>query len=160
MMRTLALLALAAASHAKGLTDAPLTGAHHQPLTGGAASWTATSVDAGISIPATVPGDLVTDLERAGKIGDPLFERNFKSLLWDASNWTFSTQFPTSQPMMRVMTAATAAAAGGHVYLVLDGVKMGAEVYLNGHQLGTVSDQFLRCGNHSPLAFYARVRRR
>ena len=29
-------------------------------------------------------------------------------------------------------------------YLVLDGVKMGAWVYLNGQLLGTVADQFLR----------------
>ena len=29
-----------------------------------------------------VPGDLITDLERAGVIGDPLYETNFKSTIF------------------------------------------------------------------------------
>ena len=30
-----------------------------------------------LTIPAQVPGDLLTDLQRAGQIGDPNFEKNF-----------------------------------------------------------------------------------
>ena len=65
MLRTLAMLALAAPARGKGLTDEPLTAGAHQGLTGaGAGSWTATSAEAGVSVAATVPGDLSTDLER------------------------------------------------------------------------------------------------
>eukprot|EP01052_Picozoa_sp_SAG31_P070460 SAG31_NODE_29333_length_397_cov_0.520134_1_plen_70_part_10 len=53
----------------KGLTDEPLVASAHQPLSGpSGGGWTASSAAAGISIPATVPGDLITDLERAGRI--------------------------------------------------------------------------------------------
>jgi hypothetical protein len=99
----------------EGLTDAPLVASVHQSLSGSdgpawsASSSSATGDGAGLSVKAQVPGDLVTDLERAGKIGDPLYERNFKSVLWDATNWTFSTEFE----------AAATVAAADEVYLVL-----------------------------------------
>lgn len=139
MLRALHLLQLAAAVHAKGLTDEPLAGAAHQSLTGpdASGSWTAAS-SALDPIAATVPGDLITDLQRAKKIGDPLYERNFKGELWDATNWTFSTEFKAAPDLLEVSGAA------GHVYLVVDGVKMGAWIYLNGNLIGNVSDQFLR----------------
>jgi beta-mannosidase len=138
--RALPLLALAATAQAKGLTDEPFTAGAHQALTGPDATllsdWTATPEGAAFSINATVPGDLITDLERAGKIGDPLYERNFKGQLWDATNWTFSAQFAASEEILQI--------TNGHVYMVLDGVKMGAWVYLGDNFLGAVSDQFLR----------------
>ena len=116
-MKALPLLALAATAHAKGLTDEPLVAKVHQSLSGAdaAGNWTAASSAAGISITATVPGDLITDLERAGKIGDPLYERNFKSVLWDATNWTYTTQFETSPDLLDTISTS------GHAYLVLDG---------------------------------------
>ena len=52
--------------------------------------------DAGtLSIPATVPGDLITDLQRAGAIGDPLFEQNFLngSSTWNLPQWTYTKTF-------------------------------------------------------------------
>ncbi len=36
-----------------------------------------------------VPGDLITDLENSGVIGDPLYELNFKSAAWDRGKWVF-----------------------------------------------------------------------
>ena len=42
--------------------------------------WVATSPGAGsgtISIPASVPGDIISDLYRAGRIGNPYFELNW-----------------------------------------------------------------------------------
>lgn len=127
--------------HGKGLTDEPLLAGVHQPLSGAdaAANWTATSVEAGVSIAAAVPGDLITDLQRAGEIGDPLYERNFKSTLWDATNWTYSTQFETSTDLVDCINNA------GHAYLVLDGVKMGAWVYLNGNLLCQTRNLFGDC---------------
>ena len=89
---------------------------------------------AGGQIAATVPGDLLTDLERANKIGDPLFELNFKDpaqqALW-TQDWIYTRQFKTegiSPPWA----------------LVFDSVKMGARVYLDGTLLGKITDQFLR----------------
>ena len=39
--------------------------------------WSWVRADDGFTIPASVPGDVVTDLERAGAIGDPLLDDNF-----------------------------------------------------------------------------------
>ena len=84
-------------------------------------------------VPATVPGDLITDLENAGQIQDPLHEMNFlNNSLWEDNSWTYSTSF-----------SATKYYDGTYV-LVFDGIKMGARIAVNGVQLGTVTDQFLR----------------
>ena len=41
-----------------------------------------------------MPGDLITDLENAGVVGDPLYEVNFRnSSIWDSHDWTYSTTF-------------------------------------------------------------------
>ena len=85
-------------------------------------------------IAAKVPGDLLTDLENANKIGDPLFELNFKDPAEQAfwtQDWVYSRQFKiegTTPPWA----------------LVFDSVKMGARVYLDGTLLGNITDQFLR----------------
>ena len=47
-------------------------------------TWSWHRDDDGFSIPASVPGDVVTDLERAGAIGDPLRDDNF---ILDAAVW-------------------------------------------------------------------------
>ena len=114
-----------------GMRDEPLLADALQLLDGGA--WTAT--DNATSLPASVPGDLVTDLQRAGVIGDPLYELNFKSLAWERQ-WTYALSFATA--------AALAPAAGAARWLVLDSVKMGAWVWLNGVYLGAVRSEALR----------------
>eukprot|EP00750_Incisomonas_marina_P010425 INCI16272.1.p1 GENE.INCI16272.1~~INCI16272.1.p1 ORF type:complete len:774 (+),score=106.89 INCI16272.1:186-2324(+) len=92
---------------------------------------------------AQVPGDLITDLEMAGEIVDPLYELTFKNASWwhtppeSERQWVYSTSFATHD-------AAASSTAAADVTLVMDGVKMGATVRLNGHTLGTVTDQFLR----------------
>jgi len=61
-----------------------------------------------------VPGDLLTDLQLSGVIGDPLYENNFAppgTPVWDAYNWTYTTSFN--------LEASTTSAA--EVYLVFDG---------------------------------------
>lgn len=46
------------------------------------------------SISGSVPGDLLTDLQTAKLIGDPLHELNFKnSVMWHNYTWTYSTSF-------------------------------------------------------------------
>ena len=94
-----------------------------------------------ISMNATVPGDIISDLQRAGlhsppfETNSPLFETEWLNrsarALWQAPNrnWTYSKRF--------VAPVDTA-------YLVFGGVKMGAHVTLNGVSLGAVVDQWLR----------------
>ena len=74
------LLAFTFACHsaASSLRDPPLLGdaGVAQVLDG---SWQARSFGAGaVTLNATVPGDLVTDLERAGLVGDPLLDANWR----------------------------------------------------------------------------------
>jgi hypothetical protein len=100
-------------------------------------------------IPAQTPGDVLSDLERANIIGDPYYERNFltqrrvwmgplslhnnNSLEQRTRTWTYTTEFEL-EPMNPNDT----------FILVLEGVKMGASVAVNGIFLGNVTDQFLR----------------
>lgn len=143
------LLAAAALRHAAALNyltpDHPwgLPASSLQPLSSTAPDvrWTASSATFGITVNATVPGDLVTDLQHAGVIGDPFFELGFLNTttpgaqgapLWDTGVWTFSCDF------------AAAVRQDAALFLVLDGVKMAADVALNGVPLGGVMDQFLR----------------
>ena len=93
-----------------------------------------------LQIPALVPGDLLTDLQAARQIGDPLYEKNFlNASLWSAHTWTYRVAFTPDAAV-----AAVATAVGGRVLLVFDGVKMGAGISLDGVALGTAADQFLR----------------
>lgn len=92
------------------------------------------------SLTGKVPGDLITDLQNAGMIGDPLYELNFKNAsLWDTNVWTYTTTVT-----MDASRLAAALAAGSAHVLVFDGVKMGASVTLNGKSVGIIKDQFLR----------------
>ena len=72
------------------------------------------SKDDVLTINATVPGDLVTDLQNAGLIDDPLFEVNFRnSSLWHGRTWTYRTTFDTAK--------LSPTAGSTDVLLVLDG---------------------------------------
>lgn len=112
-----------------GLRDNPIAGSEVQYLDG---IWKLRSSH--IQIKGSVPGDLLTDLQTAGLIGDPLYEVNFQnSTLWDDRVWVYSTVFdvPASQTLVGVR-------------LVFDGIKMGARVKFNGRAIGQAVDQFLR----------------
>jgi len=94
--------------------------------------WTASG--AGLSFTASVPGDLISDLYSAGHIENPIFEDNWlNSSIWDDNTWTYTTVFD-----MPTHTTAK------DFLLVFDGVKMGAQVKVNGVELGKITDQFLR----------------
>eukprot|EP00931_Biecheleriopsis_adriatica_P063878 TRINITY_DN38765_c0_g1_i1.p1 TRINITY_DN38765_c0_g1~~TRINITY_DN38765_c0_g1_i1.p1 ORF type:complete len:936 (-),score=124.19 TRINITY_DN38765_c0_g1_i1:136-2943(-) len=122
-----------------GLVDDAIRGSSILYLDGD--QWYAALFDDGVdrprfTIPATVPGDHITDLERVGLIGDPLYELNFRNgTLWgeDGTSWQYS----------RVFEFHSQSADEDHL-LVFDGVKMGASIALNGEPLGIVTDQFLR----------------
>ena len=120
------------------LRDAPIASSV-APLYLDGPAWTAAEPSLNLSIAATVPGDLLTDLQRAGVIADPYFELTFldNRSLWDvgARAWTFSTALTLPPP---------GAPAGAALLLVLESVKMGATVSFNGAPLGNVTNQFAR----------------
>jgi beta-mannosidase len=132
-----ALAAAASAASALTLRDIPIaTSTSPQYLDG--SSWVATEPTLGLTIPATVPGDVITDLQRAGVIGDPYYELNFldNRTLWSNDReWTYSTNATLPPP---------GTPAGASLVLVFDGIKMGARVSLNSVLLGTVTNQFVR----------------
>ena len=83
---------------------------------------------------ATVPGDVLSDLHQAGKIGDPLYELNFKDpaqqKIW-MEDYTYTRSFALE-------------GSGEGAVIVFDSIKMGARVSCDGTLLGTVTDQFVR----------------
>lgn len=126
---------------AVGLQDNPVQGASLQYLDG--EGWTVSNGT--ITVGATVPGDLITDLEKAGVIGDPLYELNFQDPVWDMSNFTYTLNFDVSLALPAGTTLPLpAGGAGGEILLVFDGIKMVSDVTLNGQYLGYTADQFLR----------------
>ncbi len=85
-MRTAALLAAAAllvlprAARGVGLVDEPMASAAGPPQYLDGPGWTVSN--GALTVGARVPGDLLTDLQVAGVIGDPLFEDNFAGRAW------------------------------------------------------------------------------
>ena len=128
--------------------DASVAAAATQPLTGAAgAAWAVSSTQWQITVPATVPGDLISDLQLAAVVGDPWHELNFLNTttpgaqgapIWDVGRWEYAASLTPDASI------AAALAAGGTATLVFDGVKMAADVLWNGAVIGFVNDQFLR----------------
>ena len=133
-MRTTLLAVLALCAPACGSPDDALVSAFTLPLNG--AGWTATS-SAGIEVRATVPGDLISDLETAGVVGPTWLDLNWQadSAVWDLASWTYSTAFPVAGPLLENYADA---------WLVLDSIKMTANVTLNGVALGMPTNQHRR----------------
>lgn len=87
-----------------------------------------------------VPGDIITDLQNAGMVGDPLYELNFQnSSLWNTNIFYYTKTFTITQEELDNLKAA-----GATKVLVFDGIKMGAKAMVNNHMLGQMDDQFLR----------------
>ena len=86
-------------------------------------------------IPATVPGNIVLDLHRAGLVPDPLWGENFRACAWTAAE---SFYYRTTVPC----DPAWAAADG--VFLQFDGIDTFAEVFVNTVSVGTVHNMFER----------------
>lgn len=75
---------------------------------------------------ATVPGDVYTDLWRAGEIDDPLYGRNLHKAKWiQEREYWYTTRFDLPDEMQ-----------GQLLRLVFEGVDYACEVWLNGHYLG------------------------
>ena len=106
------------------------------------------------SIPAKVPGDVLTDLMRSGLIDDPYFDRNFFT---QRSVWMGPPPFrphvhskkydnPLEQrSRIWMYECEFKIPFSSHEFiLVVEGIKMGASLMLNGVHLGNVTNQFLR----------------
>lgn len=75
---------------------------------------------------AKVPGDVYTDLWRAGVIDDPHFGRNGMKAKWVMEyEWWYRTYFAIPQRL-----------PGQHFRVVFDGVDYSCDVWVNGHYLG------------------------
>jgi len=130
MTPTLLCLLFSATAAAAGLDDPRIVSASPSVSLDGA--WHAFSDAA--TMAATVPGDVITDLQVAGLIGDPLFELNFKNATLWSRTWTYTKTF----------AMPTAAQAGSVWWVVFDGIKMGATISANGAKLGEATDQFVK----------------
>jgi beta-galactosidase/beta-glucuronidase len=128
----------AAAAAPPTLVDHPIASGQ-PPLYLDGDGWTVTNTLAlAVRLNASVPGDILTDLTRAGRVPNAYHNMSWQTPgfigAWNQGTWRYKTAFVTPP----------AAAGGGGLLLVFDGIRMGAVVELNGHWLGNVTDQFLR----------------
>ena len=150
MMWLLVLLSLALPVH--GLPASPSTlpyTLNDAVIASGAAitrldgdDWTASAPSLQLSIPARVPGDLISDLLAAGLIPEPLLDSNFKNgSLWNDHVWLYSTQLRLSPQQRRRLSSSQQGPGQGDVLLVFDGVKMPAIIQLAGSEVGRAQAQ-------------------
>lgn len=86
---------------------------------------------------ASVPGDVYTDLQRAGELEDPYFGRNMHKAKWvQEYEWWYIRRFNVSEQMK-----------GKTIHLEFEGVDYSCTVWLNGHLLGSHEGMF------SPFSF-------
>ena len=95
------------------------------------------------TINATVPGDVITDLQRAGILGDPYYNTNWAEPrfveAWNSGTWRYSKKFKTPPAAVHDIGSG-----GGGVLLVLDGIRMGSMIFVNGVLLGNTSNAYRR----------------
>ncbi|KAG7364672.1 glycoside hydrolase family 2 sugar binding protein [Nitzschia inconspicua] len=109
---------------------------------------------ANLSAPGVVPGDVLTILLNNRIIQDPYHDRNFVTQrhIWMGGDqdpvdgnfterqwtttWIYSTTFETPAPSNDTALL--------YWKVILEGVKMGADVAVNGIKIGEATDQFLR----------------
>ncbi|MEU4190556.1 glycoside hydrolase family 2 protein [Kribbella sp. NPDC026611] len=101
------------------------------------AAWTVTAIEGpgpaellGRAVPATVPGEVHTDLLAAGEIPDPFDGANESDLHWiGRTRWSYRTTFGWT------------ADGNDRQELVAEGLDTVATVTLNGHELGRTANQ-------------------
>jgi beta-mannosidase len=83
--------------------------------------------------PATVPGCIHTDLLAAGRISDPFYRDNEKSLQWiGETNWTYRRSFEVPEEFLKLDC----------VRLRCDGLDTLATVKINGQKIGETDNMF------------------
>jgi beta-mannosidase len=104
--------------------------------------WSATSPSQSLSITGSVPGDLITDLFHAGVIPEPLYELNWlNASIWNDHAWYYNRTFSLSRAQVQDLTDPS---NDSDILLVFDGIKMGANLYLNDVLIGQALAQFER----------------
>lgn len=84
-------------------------------------------------LPADVPGDVHTALLAAGNIPDPFYGMNADEVQWvEDLEWWYVRTFTVPDGGLNRRS-----------YLVLDGLDTFADVYLNGHTIGSASNMFV-----------------
>jgi beta-mannosidase len=96
-------------------------------------AWQVTRSGAEDWIPATVPGCVHTDLFAAGRIPDPFFRDNERSLQWiGETGWTFRCTFDVPQEILKL----------SRVLLQCEGLDTLATVRINGREIGRADNMF------------------
>ncbi|MCX7013329.1 MAG: hypothetical protein NTW86_12375 [Candidatus Sumerlaeota bacterium] len=103
-----------------------------RPVKGQAPDWSD-------SIPSTVPGNVLLDLQRAGLVPDPFYGENFRACQW-AGEWTFWYRLVFDAKQLEGLPPAPPE----HLRLRFEGIDTFAEIILNGESLGTVHNMFRR----------------
>jgi beta-mannosidase len=81
---------------------------------------------------ARIPGDVYTDLWKAGRIEDPYYGRNLEKAKWLMEReWWYTTQFALPKEM-----------SGKRIRLVFEGVDYECDVWFNGSRLGSHQGMF------------------
>jgi beta-mannosidase len=84
-------------------------------------------------IPASVPGSVLADVERAGEIPDPLFERNSLLVEWTANRtWVYRKAFTPPTGL-----------EGQRAFLRFEGIDYEGQFFLNGEPLGRHASMFV-----------------
>lgn len=82
--------------------------------------------------PATVPGNIHTDLFANNLISDPYYSSNSDSLAWiSQTEWKYRQEFDLSPDFIN-----------RNLELVFDGIDTHSEVFLNGNKIGETSNMF------------------
>jgi beta-mannosidase len=84
-------------------------------------------------IPATVPGNVFTDLLAAGKIPDPFYRDNEGALQWvGKSNWVYKRNFDVPADVLK----------NERIVLRCEGLDTLATIKINGRDIGTTNNMF------------------
>ncbi|MBT7699981.1 MAG: hypothetical protein HN700_06780, partial [Verrucomicrobia bacterium] len=95
--------------------------------------WTVRQEGGDLSLPARVPGDVISDLLKAKQIPDPFYRENERDVQWvGEADWTYERQFKVSAALMR----------GERVVLQCDGLDTFATVTVNGKRIATTDNMF------------------
>jgi beta-mannosidase len=101
----------------------------------GIENWTLTDLETGERIPASVPGDITVDLYKAGRIPDPYYGLNHRDLKWVTErDFDYTAHFTVSGEV----------AETEELFLVLEGVDLFSEVFVNGNRVGATENMFTR----------------
>eukprot|EP01111_Echinosteliopsis_oligospora_P013129 TRINITY_DN4630_c0_g1_i1.p1 TRINITY_DN4630_c0_g1~~TRINITY_DN4630_c0_g1_i1.p1 ORF type:complete len:919 (-),score=251.71 TRINITY_DN4630_c0_g1_i1:36-2771(-) len=135
ILKLLVLTAVVAVVHGASqeyLLDIPIGATRLTYLDG---VWDLYSPSAGQNLKASVPGDLITDMFNNDMFLDPLYNTTWttESHWWNDHDWVYQTTFNY-----------TFAPNAQEVLLVFDGVKMGANISVNGVNVGEALDEFTR----------------